>query len=79
MQWLDELYAAYENESKEQVAALRDGLFNTLVRELCPTEQMWIVRIILHDLHIAANHERVCWPTMLIDLLTASLVFVLCN
>jgi hypothetical protein len=40
-------------------AAARQALFTRAVRELSPTEQLWLVRIILHDLRIGIKHEKV--------------------
>jgi hypothetical protein len=51
--------ARRRKDASAAATATREALFNRVVRELSPTEQKWLVRIILHDLHIGIKHERV--------------------
>ena len=44
---------------KKDVASVREELFRTLVIELSPNEQKWLVRIILNNLNIEASHTSV--------------------
>jgi hypothetical protein len=74
LQWLDELYAvgvaseagetAGEGPSagssrRADAAAVRDALFKRIVYHLSPTEQLWLARILLHDLRVGIKPEKV--------------------